>query len=136
MNMLTVMDEMEEASKQTYCSMSIDTDEDRKKLYNVLGNSDTRVVDHLDEVIALKDVVLQKFPKADEETGEITYSHRVILIDKDNKTYASGSRGLYRSIIQLIQVIGEPHNWSTPVNIKVLETNIKNGGKTFIIKTI
>lgn len=135
-NMLTVMDEMQEASKQTYCSMLINNEEDKKKLFNLLGNSDTRVSDNLDKTISLKDVVLQKFPKVDEETGELTYSVRVILVDKDGKTYASGSRGLYRSVLQLIQLVGEPNTWTNPIDIKVVETNIKNGGKTFVIKTI
>nr|DAF80535.1 MAG TPA: Single stranded DNA binding protein [Caudoviricetes sp.] len=137
MNNLTLVDELQESSKQMYCSLVIKTEEDKKMLYNLLGNCDFRVADKLDTEIALKDVLIQKFTNVDDETGAIEEKYRVILIDKDNKTYASGSKGLYRSLGQLLAIMGEPSTWSEPIKIKVVETNLRNNaGKTYVIKTI
>lgn len=137
MNNLTLVDELQESSKQMYCSLVINTDEDRKKLYNLLGNCDFRIADKLNTEIALKDVLIQKFNNVDDETGTIEEKYRVILIDEDGKTYASGSKGLYRSLGQLLAIMGEPATWSEPIKIKVVETNLRNNaGKTYVIKTI
>lgn len=137
MNNLTLVDELQESSKQMYCSLVINTDEDRKKLYNLLGNCDFRIADKLNTEIALKDVLIQKFNNVDDETGTIEEKYRVILIDADGKTYASGSKGLYRSLGQLLAIMGEPSTWSEPIKIKVVETNLRNNaGKTYVIKTI
>ena len=137
MNNLTLVDELQESSKQMYCSLVINTDEDRKKLYNLLGNCDFRIADKLNTEIALKDVLIQKFNNVDDETGTIEEKYRVILIDEDGKTYASGSKGLYRSLGQLLAIMGEPATWNEPIKIKVVETNLRNNaGKTYVIKTI
>lgn len=137
MNNLTLVEELQESSKQMYCSMDVKTAEDRKKLYNLLGNCDYRLSDKLDTEIYLKDVLVQKFTNVDDETGAVEEKYRVILVDKDGKTYASGSKGLYRSLGQLLAIMGEPSTWSEPIKIKVVQVDVKNGaGKTFVIKTI
>lgn len=135
-NNLTLIEEMDNNSKQMYCSMAIDTLEDKKKLFNLLGNCDYRISDKLNTEIELKDVLVQKFETIDDENGTLEDKYRVILIDKDGKTYASGSKGLYRSLGQFLAIMGEPSTWANPVKIKVEEVGIKNGGKTFVIKTI
>ena len=137
MNNLTVVEELQESSKQMYCSMEVKTAEDKKKLYNILGNCDFRLSDKLDTEILLKDVLVQKFTNVDDETGAVEEKYRVILVDNDGKTYASGSKGLYRSLGQLLAIMGEPSTWSEPIKIKVVQVDVKNGaGKTFVIKTI
>lgn len=137
MNNLTLVEELQESSKQMYCSMEVKTAEDRKKLYNLLGNCDFRLSDKLDTEIYLTNVLVQKFTNVDDETGAVEEKYRVILVDKDGKTYASGSKGLYKSLGQLLAIMGEPNTWTEPLKIKVVQVDVKNGaGKTFIIKTI
>lgn len=136
MNNLTLTEELKQNQNQMYCSMNIETEEDKKKLYNLMGNCDYRVSDKLDTEIMLKDVLIQKFISVDDETGVAEEKYRIVLIDNNGKTYASGSKGLYRSVGQLLAIMGEPSTWNTPVKIKVTEVGIKNGGKTYVIKTI
>ena len=53
-----------------------------------------------------------------EETGEITTCPRIVIIDKDNKSYQAVSIGIYSALKKVIQVFGAP-TWTTPVALEV-----------------
>lgn len=135
-NTLTVLDDITNNQKQAYVSMTIDTQEDKKRLFSLMENADFKVADKLNTKILLKDVILQKFERINEETGEVEDKQRIILIDKEGVSYASASKGLYNSVIRLISFLGEPSEWEEPLAIEVQEIKTKKGQKTYTIKPI
>lgn len=135
-NTLTVLEDIDSNKKQVYCSMSIDSNEDRKKLYSIMENADYRVADKLNTDILLKDIILQKYQNVNEETGEVIDKYRILLVDNEGKSYASASKGLYNSIVRLISFLGEPSEWIEPLKINVVEVKTKKGQKTYSIKAI
>ena len=135
-NDLTLVDEMTKSSKQTYSSIKGSTLEEKKQLFNAMSKCDYRVVDKLGETILLKDLIIQKYDKVNEETGVLESKKRIILVDNEGKTYASASNGLFNSISRLFGILGTPDTWSEPIPIQVIETETKNKQKTYEIKTI
>lgn len=135
-NTLTLVDEIQQSEKQTYCSIPLDTVENKKKVFKISEKADGIVKDILDKPIKLKDLFIQKFDKVNDETGEIEEKVRLILIDSEGKSYASASKGLYRSILKLCALIGLPETWENPIDAVISETATKNGGKTYVISPI
>lgn len=143
MNNLTLSAELEQSKSQMYCSILADTPEDKKNLYNAMNSkADKIVADVLNQEILLKDVLIQKFVKdsltTDEETGEVLdedASYRVVLIDEAGKTYASGSKGLAKSLMKVLAIMGEPNTWDEPLKIKVVSAECSKG-KTFTIEIV
>ena len=120
--------------KDTYSSLKNNTIESKKIMFNALQKCDYRVSDMLDTEIDLVNVIMQHYQKVNDETGEVEDKIKTILIDKDKKTYASASHGLFNSMLNVLSMFGEPSKWEEPLKIKVVETKTKQGFKTFEIK--
>lgn len=133
---LTLVDELNRNSKELYCSMKMETTEDKKAIFNAMGKCDFRLSDCLNTTIMLKDVIAQKYNKVDDETGEVSEKIRTIFIDENGKTYASASNGLFSSTKKLFALMGTPDTWETPIAIQVVQTDTKQGFKTFEIKLV
>ena len=105
-------------------------------MLKIAQKADKRVADILNTPIKLANVFIQSYEKVDEETGEVQTKVRTILIDDANNSYASASRGLYNSLLKLFAILGMPDTWEKPIDIKVVEVGMKNGGKTYVIEPI
>ena len=132
----SLLSEIENSSRQAYCSLDLSDTNNKKLLLKISQNADDTIANNLDKEFYLANVFIQRYEKVIEETGEVETKTRTILIDKDNHSYASASRGLYNSIKSLIALMGTPDNWEEPILVKVVEKGIKNGGKTYVIEPI
>lgn len=132
-NQLSLTEQFNNQKANTYCSLNTENVESKKILYKASQKCDYRVADSLNKVIYLKDLYIRKSEKVDESTGEVITKYRTILIDKDGKTYASASKGLFNSVGQLISIMGEPTMWAEPLAIKVSELQLEKG-KTYTIE--
>lgn len=135
-NELSILGEIDKSNRRTYSSLNLDSVDNKKLLLKVSQNADKRVADILNTPIKLKDVFIQKYDKVDEETGEVLTKTRTILIDSNNNSYATASKGLYNSLLKIFAILGMPDTWEEPLNIKIVETAMKNGGKTYVIEPI
>lgn len=133
---LTLVDELNRNSKELYCSLPADTVEDKKAIFKVLGSADYKVADTLGTTINLRNVLVQKYEKVNQETGEVETKYRTILIDENGTTYASASKGLFTSCKRLFALMGLPENWTEPLPIKVEEVKTTQGFKTYEIKLV
>lgn len=131
-NELTLIDEMEQAQKECYTSINLDSEENRKLLFKISESADTRVSDNLNKTFMLKDIFLQRYKKVNEETGELENKTRTILIDDKGKSYASASRGLYNSVLRFMSIMGQPNTWEHPIAVIVKEVTLPKG-KTYQI---
>ena len=135
-NSLTLVDELNRNSKELYCSLPADTVEDKKAIFKVLGSADYKVADTLGTTINLRNVLVQKYEKVNQETGEVETKYRTILIDENGTTYASASKGLFTSCKRLFALMGLPEHWVESLPVKVEEVKTAQGFKTFEIKLV
>lgn len=123
-------------TKDIFCSFKTDSVESKKKLYNTLEKADLLLKDCVNQEIELKDVYVSKRKIADEKTGELKDKFRIILFDKTGKTYATGSYGIYNSLVRLFRSFGLPSNWNECIKIKIVNVSGKDNKNLLSIKLI
>lgn len=116
-----------------YCSLKVESEEEKKKLFNTLEKCDVLLKDCIGQEIAIKDIYVEEREKPDEETGELKAKYRTILFDENGQTYATGSYGIYNVLRKLIGVYGQPTEWKEPIKVKVANKNIGNGKQSLTL---
>lgn len=116
-----------------YCSLKVESEEEKKKLFNTLEKCDVLLKDCIGQEIAIKDIYVEEREKIDEETGELKAKYRTILFDENGQTYATGSYGIYNVLRKLIGVYGQPTEWKEPIKVKVANKNIGNGKQSLTL---
>ena len=123
------------ANNKVYCSLHVETTEEKKKLFNTLESCDLLLNDCVGQVIAIKDVYVEEKQVQDEE-GNLKTKFRTILFDEVGQTYATGSYGIYNILRKIFAIYGTPDTWSEPLKVEVSKKNIGNGKSslTLILK--
>lgn len=123
-----------------FISFTPDTQAERVKLYNAINNPDKRVKEMINTPIELVDVVISEVilqstfqdgkggdsftPPSDGVDTKKGY--RVVLIDKDGKSYQAVSAGIYSSIKNIEAVFGGLH-FEEPLTVIPRDVKTKNG---------
>ena len=89
---------------------------DQKKIFNLESKVDTLLNDCEGELIRVKEVLIKRFekpmkePVIDDETGEIIKDKEItmscILIDDNNKSYATGSKVFTIQMMRYLRMFG------------------------------
>lgn len=111
----------------TYCSIKANTPEEKMVIYNGLNTCDHLLNDFEGQIITIKDVYMQEFEGIDKNTNESTMKRRVIIFDKDNKTYVTGSSFIFNALKQLFAIFGTPDTWPEPLYVKVTKKQVNDG---------
>ena len=104
-------------SKSTNTKAEIFTNiTDQKKIFNLDSHVDNLLNDCEGELIRVKEVLIKRYEKPmkepiyDEETGEILKDKEItmacILIDDNNKSYATGSKVFTIQMMRYLQMFG------------------------------
>ena len=120
---------MQENSTSVYSSIQGDSFEDRVAVVAAITDAEP-LADHLGQTIWLKDIVAHSVTITDEETGEVSVQPRTILIDKDGKAYSAVSGVIVNRLTTIVNVIGQPHTWPSPLPIRVTREK-GSGARTF-----
>lgn len=115
----SVMSMSDSTHKAPYCSMRVESVEDKKKLFNYVNNPSKRVGDCINEVIEIKDIYIAEIDIVNKDTGEVSVCPRTILISSDGQSYQAVSVGVFNAIRNLIFMLGDPMTWDAPVPIKI-----------------
>jgi len=115
-----------------YSTIIGDTPEARIAILEAVTNAEP-IADHLDEIIQLKDVVVQA-TEIGQEDGSERDALRIILIDSEGKSYAAVSDGLFKAMQNMFAILGNPNTWTEPLPVKVVEVRGRRGFKFFTIK--
>ena len=70
-----------------YCSKAVESEEDKKELFNALETCDALLNDCVGTEIEIKDIYVEEREVVDEETGELKKKYRTILFDASGQTY-------------------------------------------------
>lgn len=104
--------------KASYCSLAADTPEEKAVLFRAMNNPDGRLKDCINLVIYVKDLFCEVVECTNKETGEVSKCPRIVVIDKDGKSYQSVSLGVFNAFKKLMMVYGQP-TWAEPIPVKV-----------------
>ena len=134
MNQLIIFNKENESEKQCYSSMDINSKENKAKLFNATENADILAADVVGEKLTLVDVYLEKNPRVNEETGELGHKYRTILFSKEGKTYASGSYGLYNSVVKILSIYGIDFLHDEGLKVEIVKAKTKDGKQKLALK--
>lgn len=110
-----------------FSSFKADTQEERLALYNAVQDAE-QLEDHVNEVLNLRDVIIQPVEIEDEVTGELVCRKRIVVIDDAGKPYACMSVGVETAINNLIATVGAP-TWEPALPLTVVKKPSRNGYK-------
>lgn len=114
---------------------SIEATDFESRLRTATAVSDSKPIrEHLGEVIALVDVVIQVIPMENEDTKQLEDVTRVILIDAEGNSFHAISGVLFKDVQNLIGILGKPSSWPEPVSVAVREDG--NGRRRFMTLTL
>ena len=130
---LTIFDS---ENKKVYCSKVIETEEEKKEMFNALESCDILLNDCVNNEIELKDIYIEERQVIDKETGEIKTKFRTILFDVNGQTYATGSYGMYNILSKIVKIYGLPDTWEKPLKVKVAKKPIKDGKSSLTLLLI
>lgn len=109
---------------------------DQKKIFNLDSHVDTLLNDCEGELIRVKEVLVKRYkkpmkePLIDEETGEIIKDTETtmacILIDDNNKSYATGSKVFTIQMMRYLQMFGITEEG---FEIKIVKNKTEKGNK-------
>lgn len=114
---VTTVQGFEGLSKRTETKSQIFTNiTDKKKIFNLDNKVDFLLNDCEGKLIRVKEVLIKRYekslknPEIDEETGEIIKDKEItmacILIDDNNKSYATGSKVFTIQIMRYLEMFG------------------------------
>ena len=103
-------------------------------LYNAMQTAD-KVDEHLNEPLHVTNVLAQAIEVANQETGEINSSTRVV-IHAEEGDFAAASPTLAHAFGNLFAIFGTPDTWSAPLALKVVEKKSRRGYKFFDLELV
>ena len=122
--------------QNVYCSKAVESEEDKKELFNALETCDALLNDCVGTEIDIKDIYVEEREVVDEETGELKKKYRTILFDASGQTYATGSYGIYNIIKKIVTIYGLPETWANPLKVKVAKRAIGNGKQSLTLTLV
>lgn len=110
------------------CSIKDDgTRASKVKIYNAINGAEASLTDYIGKPLEIVDVVAHPIRIADEVTGEIIDTVRVVLIDKNGVGYTAVSQGIVNSLARIFQIVGMPSWIDEPVKMEVKQVKTRNG---------
>lgn len=123
---------LSELKKSIYCSKRVDTEEEKKKLFNALERCDALLNDCEGSEIEIEDIYIEE-KQVDEEGSENRVKYRTILFDANGQTYVTGSYGIYNVLKKIIGIYGLPDSWENPLKVRVAKKSLMNGKKALTL---
>lgn len=101
-------------------SLSMDTLDDKKKIFNAMSGADFALSECLEQPLYIVDYLIHDC-EVSNDSGEKEEAKRLILFDKDGKSYSTVSNSTYDSFGKIITIFGEPSEWNGDIALKAIE---------------
>jgi hypothetical protein len=85
------------------------------------------VKENLNKTINVQNIIVQAIAMVDTNSGEVQDQARIILLDADGTAYHAISGGLWRSVQNILGVVGHPSTWPTPLPIHIASVKGRKG---------
>lgn len=113
-----------------YCSFDLNTPEGKALYFRAAQGDPTKVFEVSGQVIDLVHVYASYAEKNGKAEGEVIPLTRIVLVDAKGDMFGCFSKGIKKSIRQLVGVYGLPP-FKPPVRVKVKLSQV-GGGKNFL----
>lgn len=110
------------------------TMEGKMALYSAMQTAD-KIDEHLNEPLHVTNVLAQAIEVANQETGEINSSTRVV-VHAEEGDFAAASPALAHAFGNLFAIFGTPDTWTEPLALKVVEKKSRRGYKFFDLELV
>jgi hypothetical protein len=114
-------------------TIDMTTSEGQDRVFDALTSTEP-LVNHLEEDIALTDIVFQGVELTSKETGEIIPATRTVLVDADGNCYSTVSGPVISALRTLIDIKGQPRDWKSPQHITVVERRSNNNNRFYSLE--
>ncbi len=114
-------------AQTSYCSMTPETPEEQKALYNAVNAPAHRLSEFIGQEITVSDVYVEIVKITNTETGEVTEAPRIVLFDGNGESWACTSIGIFGALKKLFAVFGTPETWREPLTLRVKQIERGNG---------
>lgn len=111
----------------SFCSFDTSTVEGKKRVFRAMSNPDVRLKSMINKQIRVVDVFAKATTLTNEDTGEVRDGVTVVFFDDLGVSYASTSTGVANATRAMLEIYGEPANWTEPVTIMPKEVSVKKG---------
>ena len=111
---------------------------DEKKLFNLENNVDMMINDCEGEKIRVKEILIKRFEKPlkepiiDEATGEVLkekeYSFSCVIVDDNEKSYATGSKTFIIQLMRYLQLKARKGTENEAFDIKITKKKVGEKG--------
>lgn len=110
---------------QSMCSFTVETIDDKKKLFKVATAPDHNVAEYIGKSIKIKDVYAEVVHMTNQETGEITDGIRMVIIDDKGESYQCVSSGMWNAFTRMRAIFGNPtYDPAIPIEIKQIDKGV------------
>lgn len=105
----------------SYCSWNPETKEEKLALFNATNNPDARLAEMINMEIDMVHVYVEQIEMVNQTTGCPEIVPRIVIIDKDGKSYQCVSKGIFNGLRKLFMpnCMGMPETWTEPVRIRI-----------------
>lgn len=97
-----------------------------KDFYNAVSQPDTSLKECVNIPIAMTHVSVEVCELHSEQNGDVI-APRVVIMDKDGKSYQAVSIGVYQSLKRIFALFGTPDTWTEPLTVVPMLTSTKKG---------
>lgn len=116
-----------QTAQTSYCSMTPETDEQRKALYNAVNAPAHKLSEFIGQEITISDVYVEIVDVTNEQTGERSQAPRIVLFDEGGESWTCTSMGVFGALKKLFAVFGTPDTWGAPLTLRVKQIERGNG---------
>ena len=134
---VNLLESLQNPGTQFFCSIKDDgTRKSRVAIYNAINNAEEQLIQHINEELAIVDVVAHEVVLPDMQTGEAVRCLRTVLISADGKGYQAVSEGVTSALSKIFSIVGLPSWADEPVIIKPKQITTKKGFKVTTLELI
>ena len=110
----------------SYTDMDLSNIATAKDFYNAVSQPEMSLKECVNIPIAMSHVSVEVCEVHSEQDG-VVIAPRVVIIDKDGRSYRSVSVGVYQSLKRIFALFGTPDTWDDPLTVVPMLTSTKKG---------
>lgn len=110
----------------SYTDMDLSNMANAKDFYNAVSQPEMSLKECVNIPIAMIHVSVEVCELHSDLNGDVI-APRVVIIDKDGKSYQAVSIGVYQSLKRIFALFGTPDTWSDPLTVVPMLTSTKKG---------
>lgn len=110
----------------SYTDMDLSNMAVAKDFYNAVSQPEMSLKECVNIPIAMTHVSVEVCEVHSEQNGDVI-APRVVIMDKDGKSYQAVSIGVYQSLKRIFALFGTPDTWAEPLTVVPMLTSTKKG---------